>query len=189
MAKLYVIKTGQTTFEQAERVESTAGAPLTPQGESEVRAAANELAKHPVDAIYASGGESEQQTARLVGKIVGAKIRTVADLSEIDYGLWQGLTIEEIKRRQPKVYRQWSEVPTTICPPGGETLTEVRDRITKAVEGIFHRRKKGTPLLVLRPVAMGVLRCLLEKKPPDKLWEQTELRCNWCSYEIDGISL
>ena len=34
------------------------------------------------------------------------------------------LQLEEIRRKFPKVYKQWHESPEKICPPEGETLTE-----------------------------------------------------------------
>ncbi len=189
MARLYVIKTGQTTFEAESRIESTAGAPLSDQGVQDVRTAAEQLAAEKLGTIYAAAGETEHQTARLIGRQLGLKVRTVPNLREIDYGMWQGLTLKEIRRRQPKVYRQWSEAPTTICPPGGETLADAQQRIHKALEGIIRRRKNGPPLLVLRPVVLGMLRCIVEKRAPEAIWKQTDPGFTWCSYEMDETAL
>ena len=185
MAKLYVIKTGQTTFEEQSRVESAAGAPLSEQGIRDVQAAAKELASQKIGAIYAASGEAEQQTADLVGEVLGVKVRTDLNLREIDYGLWQGLRLKEIRHRQPKVYRQWAEAPTTVCPPGGETLAEAEQRIRKGLASIIKRHKGHLPLLVLRPVVLGLVRCILEKKSPEGLWEHAAPSFTWCSYETD----
>lgn len=189
MAKLYVIKTGQTTFEAESRIESTAGAPLSDQGVQDVHIAAGQLAAEKLSAIYAAAAETEYQTARLVGRQLGLKVRTVPNLREIDYGMWQGLTLKEIRRRQPKVYRQWSEAPTTVCPPGGETLADGQQRIRKALEGIIRRRKNEPPLLVLRPVVLVLLRCIIEKKAPEAIWKQIDPAFTWCSYEMDETAL
>ena len=189
MARLYVIKTGQTTFEAESRVELAAGVPLSDEGVREVQAAARQLADEQVDAIYTSAGEAERQTAQLVGKVLGVKIRTAENLREIDYGLWQGLTTDEIRRRQPKVYRQWTEAPTTVCPPGGETLVETQQRINQATKEIIKRCKGQAPLFVLRPVALGLLRCSLENTSLETLWEQATTAASWRCYEMSGIAL
>lgn len=185
MTRLCVIKTGQTTSEVESRVESLAGAPLTAKGTEEVRAAARELATQNIGAIYAAGGEGEAQTAKLVGEVLKVKVRPQEDLREIDYGLWQGLTHEQLKRRQPKVYRQWSEAPTTVRPPGGETLAEAHQRIRQAVQSIIKRHKDGSPLIVLRPVALGLLRCIVEDNSPEEIWRQVDPAFTWSSYEMD----
>jgi len=189
MSRLYLIKTGQTTFEEQSRVESLAGAPLTSQGIEDVQTILKELAEKNIDAIYSSAGEAERQTAHIAGKTLGVKVRTAANLREIDYGLWQGLTVEEIRRRQPKAYRQWSEAPTTIRPPGGESLFEAQQRIHTALKSIVKRHKTESMLLVLRPIALTLLRCILEKKSPETLWRQSDDLKGWRHYETDEESL
>ena len=190
MAKLCVMKTGETTFEAESRVESTTGAPLTVEGVEQVRTAAKELATQDIDVIYSAPGESEKQTAQLVAEALRIKVRTEAELHELDYGLWQGLTLAEIKRRQPKVYRQWTEAPTTVRPPGGEMLTEAQRRIRKAVHSILKRHtKNGPPLLVLRPVALGLLQCILEQSGPERIWQHSDPSFTWSSYEMPENSL
>jgi len=170
-------------------MEPAAGAPLTPRGMEEVRAAARRLARQNFDAIYASEGTGAHQTADLLGTALRLKVRIDADLREIDYGLWQGLKLEEIKRRQPRVYRQWTEAPTTVCPPGGETLTEAQQRIGKAVKEIVKRHKGEAPLVVLPPVVLELLRCLLEEADPGTIWRRMPTGLTWSSYETQNAHL
>ena len=186
MAKLYVIGTGETMLEAQSRVDSAAGAPLTDRGIRDVEALSRQLAREGIGAVYASSGEAERQTAKLLGKALGVKVRVDAELREIDYGLWQGLTHKEIRRRQPKVYKQWTEVPTTVCPPGGETLAEAEQRLRKALLNITKRHKNEAPLLVLRPIVLGLMRCILERRAPETLWDQAKAAFEWSSYPMDA---
>ena len=170
-------------------MESSAGAPLTPQGIAQVQAQARQLAECQIDVVYASQGESERQSAHLAADILGRKVRTAPNLREIDYGLWQGLTLLELKRRQPRVYRQWTEQPMTICPPSGETMVEAEHRLRVTMKGIIKRHKAETLLVVLRPVAMGLLRCALEDRAPQTIWEQLDCEFICRRYETDGSNL
>jgi len=185
MTRLCVVRTGQTTFEAEKRVEPAAGSPLTGQGLQEVRRAAGQLASLNIGAIYASTAEGEAQTAGILARELRVKIRSEVQLREIDFGLWQGLTMEEIKRRQPKMLRLWNEAPTTVRPPGGETLAEAQDRLKQAVVDVVKRHKTRSPLVVLGPVALGLVRCLLEKNPPESIWKQVDPAFVWSSYEMD----
>ena len=185
MASVYVIQTGRTTWDEQTRIESAPGAPLTATGRQDVADAARELAALSISAIYACGGEAEQQTAELVAEAADAKVRTSEELRELDYGLWQGLTREEIKRRQPKLYRQWTDSPASVRPPGGETLEEARRRLCKAVRDIVKRHKNGRALLVLRPVAFALLRCMARHEGIGRLWQNSGEGCCWQVLEAD----
>lgn len=185
MRTLYVIQTGQTTWEQQQRMDSTAGAPLTAEGVQAVEFAARELANHGLSAIVASQGEAETQTADLLARALVLKVHADNDIREFDYGLWQGLTIEEVKRRQPKVYRQWTESPASVRPPGGETLEEALQRLRKALKTIVKRHRNGPVLLVLPPILLGLLRCMLAGQDAQGLWQHVDSSFTWASYEMD----
>ena len=189
MAKLYVIQTGRTTWEEQARVESAAGAPLTAEAADELRAHAEELADCGIIAVYAGPGDAEAQTAALVAEVLGVKVKTRADLREIDYGLWQGLTVDEIKRRQPKVYRKWTEAPGSVRPPDGETLAEAQERLRRDVKQILQRHRGGPALVVLRPVMLGLLRCALNGEEVGQIWNYVDPSYTWSSYEADAEML
>ncbi len=189
MAKLFIIRTGETTWEKDQRVESSSGAPLSEQGVKQVKAAARDLQRHEIRAVYAGTGEAEIETARLLGKSLKLKVKKRAGLREIDYGLWQGLTLKEIKHRQPKVYRQWQDDPASAKPPGGETLEQAADRLKLALRDILKRHKDEAILLTLRPVALGLALCLLKRDSISSLWKNVSQPMVWASYEADSKSL
>ena len=191
MSKLFLVQTGQTIWEVQDRIESLPGAPLTEFGVSSVELAAGELAVCglAICAVYAGDGESERQTAGLVAEALDTKIRTEPKLRELDYGLWQGLTRQELKRRQPKMYRQWVEAPSSVRPPGGEMLAEAFDRLKIVLKSILKRHKDDVAVLVLRPVAVGLLRCLLTGDPVEQIWSHVDNEFTWGSYETDSLSL
>jgi len=191
MPKVFVIQTGQTTWEAQDRIESAAGAPLTDGGRRTVQSAAAELASQVQDihVIYAGDSEPERQTAAMVAKALGLKVRKASGLHELDYGLWQGLTMAELKRRRPKMYRQWLDAPAGIRPPGGETLKEAQQRLGKTLKDVLKRHKDETALLVLRPVAMALLRCLITRKAVERVWQHMDPQFTWGSYEMDSAFL
>jgi len=167
-------------------VESAAGAPLSEQGCEEILAISGQLVEQHIQAVYAAEGEAERQTAALLAKAMGLKVQTSNDLRELDYGMWQGLTKSEIKRRFPKIYRQWTEAPATVRPPEGETLEQAQKRISSALREIIKRHPDELVLLVLRPVVLALLRCLLEAGETAELWKYVDSTFTWTSYEMNG---
>ena len=185
MTHLYTVQTGQTIWEQQSRLDSLAGVPLSEQGRQSIRRIGKELAPHEPTVIYTSKGEAEQETAALLAGELKLKVKTEKRLVEIDFGLWQGLTMNEIKHRQPRLHKQWLEAPSGVRPPGGETLEEARKRICQAVCAIVKKEKKLSPITVLRPVVLGLLRCRLEDIPLDNIWDQVTPEFCWASYKLD----
>lgn len=186
MTTLYLVQTGQTVWEEQARFDPAVGAPLTEAGQQAVRDRAAELPAEELGAVYASGGESERQTGEELARRLGAKLRTRKDLREVDYGLWQGLTRQEVRRRNPKVYRKWTEAPRTVRPPDGETLEEAQVRVRKALRAVIKRHRGGAAVVVLRPIALALARVLLEGGDLDRVWEATDPAFTWRRYELNG---
>lgn len=189
MTQFYAVRTGETTWEQESRIESLSGAPLSEAGEEASRRVSLELVPHEPTVIYASAGEAEQETAKLIAAELNVKVRTDKRLGEIDFGLWQGLTIDEIKRRQPSLHKQWIDSPASARPPSGETLDEASRRITAALKDIIKKERKESPVLVLRPIVLGLLRCRMESTSIEKIWEQVNDDFTWTCYDVDPASL
>ena len=190
MTIVYAIQAGRTTWDDQDRVESAAGAPLTEQAERAIQDAARQLADCKINAVYAcAGGQAESRAAELAAGALGVKVCVNKALHELDYGMWQGLTVSEIKRRQPRVYRQWTKSPVSIRPPEGETLDQAKSRLCAVLKEIAKRRKNGSVLLVLRPVLMGLLKCLSEEQALDSLWQYVDTSFGWGRYEVDEKSL
>jgi len=187
--KILLVQTGQTTWQVDSRIESPAGAPLTEEGTRAAQRIAEELTNAGIRAVYASSGEAEQQTAAVLAKHLHVKVHTDEELCELDYGLWQGLTLDEIRHRQPKLYKQWTDDPTSTCPPGGETVQDVHHRLRERIKALAKKPKNTPAVLVLRPTSMGLLRCLLAGDELGQLWRHVDPSFTWAVSEIDPQAL
>ena len=114
------------------------------------------------------------------------KPKTLKTLHNLNQGLWQGMLFDDVKSKQPRVYRQWQERPDTVCPPEGETLREATDRLKAAIAKLTKKHKSGTIALVLSQPLASVLRCMLRREASRRrlcqsacvgkpLWEPIEL--------------
>ena len=89
-----------------------------------------------------------QQTAAAVAGPHHLKPETVDALIEADLGSWEGLSWDDIKRRDPAAYRQFVERPDLFGYGGGESITTVRDRAVPAMRDIM-RRHVGSVVAVV----------------------------------------
>ena len=126
MTQVVLIRPGATVYDEQNRVQGILDIPLSDRGRAEVARLAADLAgPEPaavaLAALYCGPGESVVRTAEAVGKALGLRPKRIDDLRNLDQGLWQGLQLDEIKRRNVRVFRQWLDDPVTVCPPQGET--------------------------------------------------------------------
>jgi phosphoserine phosphatase len=146
MAKILLIRPGCTDFDEQHRIQGTLDLPLSPRGEEQVTRILQDLANSPIDVIYTSPCEPARSTAAALGAERGLTIKEIETLHNLNHGLWQGLKVDEVRRKHPKVFKQWQDSPEAICPPGGETLTEAVERVRKALEKPL--KKKGNLAIV-----------------------------------------
>ncbi len=112
--------------------------------------------------VYSGPEQAAVETARAIAARCRVKSKAMADLSEVDVGLWDGLAEEALKRSSPKAYKTWREDPASICPPEGEDLTAAYDRLRDGLGLLSKKHGDRTIALVLGPLAMAITRCIVE---------------------------
>jgi probable phosphoglycerate mutase len=183
MLTILLIAAGRTEYDCQGRIQGTLDVPLSDEGRQQVRAGADQLAgEHAeITALYVGPCRSAQETADILAERLELKPKTLDKFHNLNQGLWQGMLFDEVKAKQPKVFRQWQEKPETVCPPEGETLRQARDRLKKGLARLTKKHKSGTIALVLAQPLAGILRCLLRQEscqdvclaecPGQPLWE------------------
>lgn len=90
------------------------------------------------------------------GYILNNKIQKVKELNEIDFGLWDGLSMEEIQKNWNKEYSRWVINPVDYTPPEGESFTEFYKRVSSFVNRLKKTDKDATLV-----VHGGVIRTII----------------------------
>ena len=167
MTQVVLIRPGATVYDEQNRVQGILDVPLSDRGRAEV---AKLVASLPADlngvelaALYCGPGESVVRTAEAVGKALGLRPKRVDDLRNLDQGLWQGLQLDEIKRRNLRVFRQWLDDPFTVCPPLGEPVGSALDRIKAALKPLIRRHQDESIGLVVGEPLAQLVACYLRR--------------------------
>jgi len=171
MLKLLIIRTGATEYEAQHRVQGTLNIPLSEDGRRQIEQVAEALRETPIDACFVAPCLASQQSSEILASLLKLKTKTIDDLRNLDHGLWQGMLINDVKVKQPKVYRQWLEHPETVCPPEGETLPIVRERLQRALGKIAKKQKKGTAAVIVAEPVTSLLKNMLRADSLGNLWE------------------
>lgn len=139
MGQIILIRHGQTEWSAAHRHTSYTDLDLTETGERQAMRLADRLAGHSFAAVFASPRLRARRTAELAGLTV---TDVDADLAEWNYGEFEGLTTQEIRRDHPDWYL-WRDG----CP-GGETPEQVGARLDRVLQRAAERLADGDVALV-----------------------------------------
>jgi probable phosphoglycerate mutase len=84
-----------------------------------------------------------------------------ADLREIGYGKWEGLTKEIVEREYHDDYVSWLADPAWHAPTGGELAVVIARRGLRVVEEITQQFTNGNVLIVSHKATIRVILCSL----------------------------
>jgi broad specificity phosphatase PhoE len=183
MSQVILIRPGATLYDEQNRVQGILDIPLSERGHGQVVRMAQEIAESlgesSLAALYSGPGENVTRSAEIVGKVVGIRPKRINEFRNLDQGLWQGLQIDEIKRRNTRLFRQWIDDPATICPPQGETVERAMDRIKAAFRPLIRRHQDEAIGLVVGEPLARLVACYLRCEPRVQLDE----RWSCCDFE------
>lgn len=181
MLEVLLIRPGSTTFDEEGRIKGSLDIPLSSQGYAQATELAERLAGEKIDCLYVAACESAAKSAELIRRQNNCKQKVLDCLTNMDHGLWQGKLVSDVKRCQPKVYRQFQEHPGDVCPPAGETVQQAFNRVVPTIEKLKKRHRSGKiAILVPQPMAAVVRFALIGGSLGD-LW-QAEL--DFGTYEL-----
>ncbi len=137
--RIYLVRHGETVWNARLKFQGHSDIALSQRGLEQARALARRLSGENFSAFYTSDLQRAMTTARILAEPHGLPVVPLADLREINFGAWEGLTVAEIKARYARELQQWWDGPLHTRIPGGETLGEVAERVTRAVREIVEK--------------------------------------------------
>ena len=114
------------------------GVSINKQGEEQ----AKKLVNLQVDAIFSSPLERAIQTATPLSDRLALPIEICEDLSEVDFGDWSGMTLQELDA-QPG-WKLFNRFRSSFRLPGGELMLEVQRRVVDEMTRIAKEHPDGT---------------------------------------------
>jgi broad specificity phosphatase PhoE len=150
----FVVRPGETEFDEQSRIQGSLDLPLTDRGRQQVSEIVEQLRREAFDVIYTSPTEPAASTAEIIGQALGIPVKIVDGLANLHQGLWQGSQLEEIRRKHPRVYKQWEDDPESVCAPNGEECEEAQERVEQALKKPL---KRGESFVIVAPEPIATL--------------------------------
>jgi broad specificity phosphatase PhoE len=159
---LHFLRHGQTTLSREDNFCGSGLDPeLTPEGLEMAEAFAAAYRKKKWAAIFTSSLRRSITTAQPHCDALGLTMQSRAELNEIAYGEWEGLSKETVERQYHDDYISWLVDPAWHAPTGGELAVTVAQRSLPVVQEIRERFDDGDILVVSHKATIRIILCSL----------------------------
>jgi probable phosphoglycerate mutase len=139
-------------------------------GRQEADAIAEHIARlGPIDAVVSSPLRRAWETAQVLVDRVGGSVEIHEDLTETEFGDWEGLTIDEAHMKSPDVLAEWLR-SSAVRPPNGESFEQVEQRALRARDDVLTHRRGQRIVLVSHVTPIKILLRLALGAPPETMF-------------------
>lgn len=146
--RICFIRHGETDWNVIKRIQGQTDLPLNETGRAQALAMAFNAGHHDFSAIYSSDLERAHETAKMLAERRGLEVRTMPQLRERHYGIFQGVTAGEGAQRYPEAYARYMARDYEYDFSTGESMCSFAERIGAAM-GELNRHHGGQLIAVV----------------------------------------
>ena len=190
MPKIILTRHGHVDGIHPERFRGRSELALTELGRAQAKATAGRIAAawRP-KAVYTSPMGRCIVTGQEIAAACGLASEALPGLDDLDYGLWQGRTYEDVRGAEPHLFEAWFARPHLIRFPQGEALQDLVARTADVLRLVIDRHASETDTVVLvghDSVNRALLLQLLDQ-PLSAYWRLAQSPCALSEVDIaDG---
>jgi alpha-ribazole phosphatase len=186
--RIYLIRHGQVAGFDQPRYNGQTDVALTDYGVEQYHRIKERLADAKISACYTSDLSRCTIGAGIICRDLGIEPVACLELRELNIGVWEGLTWQEIRTTRPEEWQARLADLVNYRVPGGENLLDVEARVMPVINDIVERHKEQEVLVVGHG---GVNRIILLNTIGAPLAgmfniEQNYGCCNIIDYYVDG---
>ena len=160
MTELILVRHGETVWNVEKIYRGRADVDLDEVGIKQAELLGKYLSNWKLEAIYSSPLKRALATANIIARYHKIGVYIADGLIDFDYGEWQSLPEQEVRRSYPALLDKWHNNPHEVRMPGGESLADVRERAAGIVDDVLSKYE-GSVVLASHRVVNKVLICSL----------------------------
>jgi 2,3-bisphosphoglycerate-dependent phosphoglycerate mutase len=165
VTRIFAIRHGETAWNVDTRIQGPLDIDLNDTGRWQAAQVAVALSEEAINAIYSSDLQRAMNTAQAIAaQTRQGQVHPWQGLRERHFGHFQGKTWHEIETQWPSDAQQWRSRDPLWQPLGGESLTQLRERIAQSVHQIAIQHIGQAIVLVAHGGVMDTLYRLATKQ-------------------------
>ena len=154
--KLYIVRHGETEWNVIKRFQGQLNTPLTEKGMEKLRETGKKLENVLFDEVYTSElGRTVASAEIILNENRGYRnkkleLKKLAELNEVYFGVWQGLTYEEVFLKYPEEANNYFYNVKNYKAENveAEKLEDALERFLKGINKILDSHESGNILVV-----------------------------------------
>jgi alpha-ribazole phosphatase len=152
---------------------------LNDRGYGQLSALIERLRGRNIDAVFTSDLRRAHTSAHAIATAFHVSYHICPALREISFGEWEGLTWDEIERRDQAYADRWLAEYPNLAAPSGERLRDFEERVLNAVDRLIEQSDDHNIIAVVTHA--GVIRTVLRKLQGYSEEESCEQAKEYCS--------
>lgn len=162
MTRVILIRHGQTPWNKDKIFRGIKDVPLDETGIREAELLGDWLRDEKIDVAYSSPLVRSMETCRNAVRHHGLEVVPLKGLTDLNYGDWGGVSLEDVKVRWAELYETWKKEPHKVTFPGGESLGDLRAKAMAALDWVAAAHPGKSAILcghrvVNKVIILGVL--------------------------------
>jgi alpha-ribazole phosphatase len=189
VTKIYLIRHGETEGAETKRYKGHLDVPLSENGIRQMERVAEYLVGATLcgcpgqthgsaptktgrllSSVYCSDLSRAVKSAELIAGPHGLRPVIMPELRERNFGIWEGMTFDEIREKHPDEFNAWASNPLQHSPMGGESTIEVRDRAVRAFSKIIEKHEGQNIAIVAHGGINRIMLCELLGIPLENIF-------------------
>lgn len=167
-ARLLLTRHGQTEWHHDNRYAGRTDVELTETGRKEAQALARRAREEAPALVVCSPLRRAFDTASVAAEACGVELEVDDRLREIDFGEWEGRTLDEVRETDPVSVEQFEYKPDKTPFPQGEPLSDAAERALEVLYELHERFKDQTVLVVAHKTLIRLSLCSLLGIPAEQ---------------------
>ncbi len=166
--ELICVRHGRTSWNALRRFQGQTDIPLDDEGLAQAQALAAHLHDERFDYALASDLTRARTTAEAILGDRDVVLELSPDFREMHFGLWEGLTWDEITARWPGLDISGEKVPMHYTAEGGESWDALCARVDAALRAATARMGRDDRALIVSHAGVmhGIVRSLQSSRRP-----------------------
>lgn len=166
MLRVLLVRHGETDWNQQMRFQGQTDIQLNARGLAQAEAIASRLRHERLQAIYSSDLQRAMQTAQIIARYHDLSPIPDADLRELSYGVWEGMSREEILASEwAELFEKYRQDSLHYRPPGAEYPEQILERSRRVWQRVLQAHEGGTVCLVGHGGSLRALLCVALAAP------------------------
>ena len=148
MTRFYFIRHGETQWNVEKRYQGHTDIPLSETGLKQGELLGKRFKNIPVDYVYASPLIRAVETAKFVAEATNNELNTIDSFKEINFGEWEGHTVNELKQKYKDSYINFLKEPFKYGFPGEGSFDNVAKRVMEGIDQLL-KAHEGKNIVVV----------------------------------------